>query len=203
MRDTFTEEHERRLKMDVASIRRDYEKQLEAIRADKTLSFWGKRSKIKALYEETERQIAKLRAEHEAELQRERRELQRRAFGAYHPHTATEAEIRQIDESYRHALDRAEQAENPTEALALLRRADLAGDEVLARAVGLVAAERGWNNVLDAVTAQGAVYADAVQELRQHMEHDSPQAKFQRRMAFTAPSRPPELDRPVPPEAAL
>lgn len=188
--------------MDAQSIRRNYERQLEEIRADKTLSFWGKQAKIKALYEETEQQIAKLRAEHEAELQRERRELQRRAFGAYHPHTATEAELRQIDENYRQALDRAEQAKSPTEALALLRRADLAGDSVLARAVGLVAAERGWNTVLDAVAAQGAVYPDAVQELRQHMEHDTPQAKFQRRMAFAAPSRPPELDRPVPPEAA-
>ncbi|MDI7277776.1 MAG: hypothetical protein QME94_17490, partial [Anaerolineae bacterium] len=139
---------------------------------------------------------------HEAELQRQRRELQRRAFGAYHPHTATEAELRQIDESYRHALDRAEQAENPTEALALLRRADLAGDKLLARAVGLVAAGRGWNNVLDAVMAQGAVYPEAVQELRQHMEHDTAQAKLARRMAFAAPSRPPELDQPAPPEAA-
>lgn len=188
--------------MDVQSIRKDYEKRLEAIRADRSLSFWGKQSKIKALYEETERQIAKLRAAHEAALQEERRELQRRAFGAYHPHTATEAELRQIDENYRHALDRAEQAKSPTEALALLRRADLAGDKVLARAVGLVAAQQGWDNVIDAVTAQGAVDTDAVAELRQHMLHDAAQAKFQRRMAFAAPSRPPELDRPVPEDAA-
>ena len=188
--------------MDVQSIRRDYERQLEAIRADRDLSAWGKQARIKALYEETEQQIARLRAAHEAALQEQRRELQRRAFGAYHPHTATEAEIRQIDEGYRHALDRAEQANSPAEALALLRRADLAGDKVLARAVGFVAAQRSWNDVLDTVIAQGAVYADAVQELREHLQHDTPQAKFQRRMAFAAPSRPPELDRPVPPEAA-
>jgi len=189
--------------MDVQSIRRDFEERLKMVRADKTLSFWGKQARIKALYEETERQIAKLRAAHEAALQEERRELLRRAFGAYVPSWATPSEIRQIQADYRQALDRASQAESPAEALALLRRADLAGDKVLARAVGFVAAERGWDSVLDAVTAQGGVYADAVKELRQHMAaHDTAQAKFQRRMAFAAPSRPPELDRPVPEDAA-
>ncbi len=180
--------------MNMREIRQAYKERLDEIRADRTLSALGRRTKIRALFSETERRIAKLRAEHEAELREQRQRLLRRAFGAYVPGWATPSEIRQIQADYRQALDRAEQAANPTEALALLQRADLAGDRSLARALGLVAAERHWDGVLDAVTNLGGVHPDAIRELREHLKLDSPEAKFQRRMAFAAPDRPQELN---------
>jgi len=187
---------------EVARLQREYSRRLEEIRADKTLSALGRRQLIEAEHQKTSAAIAKLRREYEAEREQERRELQRRAFGVPHFNLATPAERAQIAEGYRTAIDRAERAKDPTEALALLKRADRTGDSHLGRAVALVAAEKGWHGVLTEAVNLGMADHDAVSELQAHIMGDSPQATFQRRMAFAGPMRPPELDRPLPPEVA-
>lgn len=185
---------------EVARLRREYDRKVEAIRQDKTLSALGRQQLIRKAFEETNEAIAKVRREHEAEREQERRELQRRAFGVPHFNLATPAERAQVAEGYRTAIDRAEQAKDPQEAIALLRRADRTGDSHLGRAVALVAAEKGWHGVLTEAVNLGMADHDAVSELQALIMGDEPTARFNRRVAMAGPMRPPELDRPAPVE---
>ncbi len=79
--------------------------------------------------------------------------LLRRLFDSPAPHDVASVV------SYRDALDRADRLDTPAEAVALLRRARLTGDELLARAVAvraadLVARSAAWGEVLDEWAAQ-------------------------------------------------
>ncbi|MGE5618094.1 MAG: hypothetical protein ACM3US_02420 [Sphingomonadaceae bacterium] len=187
---------------EVARLRRAYDARVSEIRADKTLSAMGQQQLIRKAFEETNDAIAKLRREYEAEREQERRELQRRAFGVPHFNPATPAERAQVAEGYRAAIDRAERAKDPAQALTLLQRSDWTGDTHLGRAVALVAAEKGWHGVLTEAVNLGMADHDAVSELQAHIMGDSSPARFNRRVALSGPMRPPELDRPLPPEAA-
>lgn len=181
-------------------IRLEYDRKLQGIRANVTLSAVGKQQLIKAAFEEADQAIAKLREEAAAERETERRELRRRAFGPNYPAAALPSERSATQMSYRDALARAEGAKSPSDALRMLAQADLLGDVPLARAVALVGFERGWAGVVDTAVGQGAVDAETLGALREHIAGDGPQGNIGRRFALGGPTRPPELDRPVPSE---
>ena len=69
--------------------------------------------------------------------------------------------------SYRDAQDRAEKIQNESEALALLATAERSGDELLARAVGGWAIDRGYQQVADTFLATRPGQARALAELQQ------------------------------------
>jgi len=111
-----------------AELRRD----IDTIRANKTLSTEAKKARIAQAYIAAKGEQQQRLAAITTEKATRKRTLERRLFSAPTPGPDGEA-------SYRQALDRAAQATTEAERAALLERAELVGDEPLARAVAFVA----------------------------------------------------------------
>ncbi|HEX8143985.1 MAG TPA: hypothetical protein VF553_15405 [Pyrinomonadaceae bacterium] len=83
----------------------------------------------------------------------------RRIFGLGFASGVTETEKVAVRTSYRDAIFKADAAQSPEQAQLFLDRATAIGDSLLARAVALIAFERGWHGVL-------AVYLDMHESAR-------------------------------------
>lgn len=159
-----------------------YTNELARIRDDRSLSDRGRLTRIARAYQRADQEMTALRQERERELAGERRRLQRRAFAA-----PIEDRV-----AYRDAIARCEEAATPDAALALLRRADRIGDMTLAKAVGTIAAERGWNGVV-AAYAEAVGGSPALDELTSFEIAASDRTnQFAERMVLSVPP-PPEL----------
>ena len=149
-----------------------YRAELDAIRADTTLSNNGRRAKIDAAYRTARETVDHAKEKHEWTRQTQRQKLERKVFG---PPTKTLTGADAI--SWRDAQDRAakllpsnytdptvDNASLEAEALTLLNRALQSGDDHLARAVVNVAFDMRWADVADTY-AQASADTDTVVEL--------------------------------------
>lgn len=129
------------------ALRIAHERRLRAIRQDRTLSVTGRQQAMARAVLGTRGALKQLRADSDARDARRRRQLETSLFGPG-KRTASADMI-----SARDAADRAAAVKTPGEAMQLLRRAELAGDAALARAVFSRAwgsysdAEKGWGDV--------------------------------------------------------
>ena len=148
-----------------------FREQLDAIRADTTLSNNGRRAKIASAYDAARDVVDHSKEKHEWTKQAQRQKLERKVFG---PPTKTLTGADAI--SWRDAQDRAakllpasysEPVDNDVlqaDALGLLNRALQSGDDHLARAIVTVAFDMRWAEVADAY-AQASPDTDTVVEL--------------------------------------
>lgn len=148
-----------------------YREQLDAIRADTTLSNNGRRAKIASAYDAAREIVDHSKEKHEWTKQAQRQKLERKVFG---PPTKMLTGADAI--SWRDAQDRAakllpasysEPVDNDVlqaEALGLLNRALQSGDDHLARAIVTVAFDMRWADVADAY-ATASPDTDTVVEL--------------------------------------
>jgi len=174
----------------VKEVRQGYQRALETLRADRDLTPEARAKRIALAWQATSNEMARLRKQHgEAKVQR-RRELEMSLFGPRYSHGATETDKVHLRADYRAALDRAEQAKAPEEALDLLNRAELTADTTLARAVAAVAASRGYARVLDRYAASRSDVAEALDELTGLADKRQAIAES---FAFSAPPKPSEV----------
>ncbi|WP_299057060.1 hypothetical protein [uncultured Nocardioides sp.] len=158
---------------------------LVQIRRDTSRTDDYKKAEIAKAYQQMRAVRDRLVEERNAARDEYRRTLERDIFagqGASDPSWAI---------SRRDAGDRAEQLESPTQAAALLARAERQGDEPLARAIAERAYEMRWPEVADQFLGARPDVAPRFQELWEHAE-PSLQQTFMDSMALQA--RPAELD---------
>lgn len=122
---------------------------IEAIRADADLSEKKKAEMIAGAREQANKAIAALRESLTASRAAEHDTLKRQLFGLSHKATATEADKHAAITSYRAALSQVQGLASQDEARKLLQQSRMYGDTVLARAIGAVAYENGWGNLLN------------------------------------------------------
>jgi hypothetical protein len=130
------------------TLRGEYQRLMDGIRNDRTLSPHGKQKELATLYLDYKPRMEKLEADENTQHQTRAKALRRDLFGLpgyADPNTAI---------SYRDAQDRAASIEDEQTALRLLNRAELSGDTSLAKAVAARAFEAGWNETINQ-------YADA------------------------------------------
>ncbi len=109
-----------------------------------------RRPQLEALWRAASEELADLEREHKQRIATERRRLQRNAFTLPWTEKIPPADRALIQLSYRDALTRAEQAPGMHQIAELLHRAEVTGDELLARAVAVIALEKRWYGVVDA-----------------------------------------------------
>ncbi|MFI7168181.1 hypothetical protein [Rhodococcoides fascians] len=148
-----------------------YREQLDAIRADTTLSNNGRRQQIAAAYDTAREAVDYAAEKHQWTKNTQRQKLERKVFG---PPTKTLTGADAI--SWRDAQDRAakllpsnysepvDSSVLEAEALGLLNRALQSGDDHLARAIVTVAFDMRWAEVADAY-ATASPDTDTVVEL--------------------------------------
>lgn len=139
-------------------ITQEYAAKVAKIREDRDLSSEGRQRRLADLYAEAKVRLQKLAREEQAQLSARKITLEQRLYGASAVTGRLNPGAHAI--SARDASDRVAQLKNPTEALALLRRAEADGDELLARAVARRSAQswdgvppqqaRAWEDVLRA-----------------------------------------------------
>lgn len=136
-------------------VRAEFNREATRIREDDSLSDTGKRDLLAAAWEDASREVQRLREIYEQERRDEYRRLEQRAFGVP-PEKMAE---------YRDALTVAAATANTDHALELLGRAVRVGDDLLAKAIGTIAAERESLGVLDAYAQHYPDAAEAIHKL--------------------------------------
>jgi len=124
-------------------LKADYQRLVDDIRNNRTLSEHGKRKELAILYIDYKPRMEALEAEENATKETRAKALRRDLFGLSgfaDPHAAI---------SYRDAQDRAANIQDEDAAMSLLNRAELSGDTSLAKAVAARAFESGWNRVIN------------------------------------------------------
>jgi hypothetical protein len=181
------------IRQQVDEAQREYNRALEEIRMDTTLSDVGRAQRIEALYVQQRTRIGRLRDQLAAAVAAERSALAAAAFGVGFPANATAADKAVIRSDYRQALDRAEQAGSSDDSQTLLRRALLTGDAILARAVAATAYMRGQSDVL---SSYGDAFPDAMPNIERLAAMDGAvgdrAGRLLNSMRFSVPT-PPEL----------
>lgn len=142
------------------------------------------KSRIKAAaYLKARCAVADARREHEAEVAGQRRELEQNAFS--YPADP---------DGFRAALNGASaRITTRAQAAAALRRAERTGDDVAAHAVFVIAAEKGFGDIVDAYAARHPETGTALQRLRDHDAAADTAAE-----KVFSPLRPPQLPRGLP-----
>lgn len=127
-----------------ARIQERYNEDVARVRENPDLSDEGRQRQLADLYAGAKVKVAKhITAEREM-VARRRTELERELFGA---RKSPMQDAGSFAISARDASDRAAQIKTADEALDLLRRAETNGDDVLARAVARVSAERMYSGI--------------------------------------------------------
>lgn len=172
-----------------AELRSRYDQAATNIRADSSLSDSGKVDRLADEWTKAATGTVAARVAHVQARATRQAELRRSLFGL----TYRQGEDRgQAAVGYRDAVERAERTKTPAEAQALLERARMTGDDVQARAVGLVAAERAWSDVLLAWVDKRPEDRAALDELGGLTDRPS-QERFMESVAFGLPPRPSEV----------
>ena len=91
--------------------------------------------------------------------------LKRQVFTPAHPYHASASDKIAVDASFRDGIERAGRTAGPDEMLALVNRAVLTGDKLMAKAGAAIAMERGDTRSVDAYLAtlpdaEGQAYVD-------------------------------------------
>jgi hypothetical protein len=125
----------------VASVQRQLDEQLDAIRQQRTYSQTGRKTEMAKAVLAARDHVTKMRSDHVVERETRQRNLARIVFG--NPDGVGGSELIAI----RDAQDRAAQLDSADDAKAMLHRASQNGDGSLARAVAEAAFNRGWTEV--------------------------------------------------------
>jgi hypothetical protein len=148
-------------------IRSQYEADVERVRNNPQLSAVGKQQQLAAAWKTASTAMDGHKTTFNGTQTLTATDQRRRVFGADNV-TGADAV------SMRDAFDRAAQLQSGDEALALLRRAELTGDDHLARAVAATAFDKSaggfigaadWTAVVDAFTATRPDVAQSMQEI--------------------------------------
>ena len=180
-----------------ATVRSKYEANVAAIRADRNLSQDGRRRRLAAELLTAKTKLDDLRAKERQTDDKRRDELERTLFAWHGTMTAAEAA------NSRDCAERADKIATAPEALAALRKADLHGDQFMARAIAERAREgldgldrQHWGSVLTAYAETRPVSRAALEELASIDEtratDDSIASRLSGETAYSV-TRPPEL----------
>jgi hypothetical protein len=125
----------------VASIQRQLDDHLTAIRGQRSFSDAGRKTEMAKSVLAARAQVDKMRSEFVAEREARRAGLSKIVFGSAHELKGSDVIVN------RDAQDRAAQLASADDAQAMLHRADQNGDDSLARAVAQKAFNQGWLEV--------------------------------------------------------
>ncbi|MFJ2741869.1 hypothetical protein ACIO3O_19650 [Streptomyces sp. NPDC087440] len=128
-------------------IRQLYKTGLQQIRGDRHMHPDRKRVELATLYTSAKETLAKVRMEQTERDAKTFDELDRKVWG-YALERATATDRATLDTTIRDARDRAAKLKTAEHAGRALRDAELAGDHILARAIGKQAHDHDWNDVL-------------------------------------------------------
>lgn len=168
-------------------IHNRYRSTFDSISNNSDLSDDGKIRRLAPAYVAYRDELARLQSDTQAATAHRVQSLSRAAFGVPTDPIAAM--------SYRDALGRAEQIDDPRVAEMKLRQALETGDDLMAQAVARHASESGWNDVLDSYLSVKPAAGQAMQELQQIQAQEANlQAKFMS-AAHYMPSKPSELSR--------
>ncbi|HAW10274.1 MAG: hypothetical protein ABSC16_12405 [Candidatus Dormibacteria bacterium] len=176
--------HETTARDRAAAAHRALAQSVEVTDGDVRLTDSAKNAIKAHAYLKARAQVADARREHEAVVAAQRRELERNAFG--YPADP---------DRFRDALNGAsERITTRTQAAAALRRAERTGDDLAAHAVFVIAAEKGFGDIVDSYAARHPESGSALQRLR---DHDAAADTVAEKLF--SPLRPPQLPRGLPP----
>ncbi len=133
VRERFVRERERLLKANLAA----------AVR----------RPQLEAIWRAASEELTALEREHKQRIATERQRLQRQTFTLPSAEKLPPGDWALLQLSYRDALSRADQAPGMQQLADLLQRAEVTGDELLARAVAVIALEKRWFAIVEAYAA--------------------------------------------------
>jgi hypothetical protein len=142
-----------------SEIRRAAEQRISEIQGQKEPADSEKVKRIMEIRAWANEQIETQKRLHARTRNEARTRVMRRIFGLGFAAGVGEGEKALVRTSYRDAIFRAQSAATPDEAQLFLERANATGDGLLARAVALIAFERGWHDIL-------ALYLEAHESAR-------------------------------------
>jgi hypothetical protein len=166
----------------MAQLRQQTTQAMQQVAEDRDLLASAKRRKLGELGQAFTSQRDQLRREHQAEVAERRAELHRKAFGPRRP-----SEL----DAWRQAAASTATISDEGQAEAAMSAARRAGDEVWARGIAALAAERGWAKVLGRYVE---AYPDADAALQEAAQLDSKRRRFEDDMAFSLITPPPVPD---------
>jgi hypothetical protein len=170
----------------IEAIREAVEARYADVRNNRDLNGDAKRRQIATAYVDAKAKLDKLAADSTASATDHRTTLSRKLFGI--PNQADASAMI----SYRDAQDRAATIDKVADAIALMNRASMSGDDLLVRAVLEQAYDSQWPTVVDTYIALNPANADAASELWDITTRRGPSAIVNFFEFFT----------PVPPELA-
>lgn len=155
-----------------------HNRRADSIRHDQRLSDEGKRAHLAANYLHHKGQVDTVKAKEADRTTSRRNDLQRQLFGAASDPSTVVA--------FRDAQDRAGKHSNVDEAQAALDRAHMTGDHLMAKAVALNAADRGWGGVLQSYALNHPEVQAPLDELSQlTADSNSKTAAMGRAMSYS------------------
>lgn len=144
----------------------------DAIRADQTLTDYGKSNKIARAYVEARLDVRALRDQEDQAVQARKAELERSLFGWERTMDVNVIRARRESNELADALD------NPREAMTAFETAKLRSDDMHVRAIFARALSAGWSGIVnDYLTMHPARKADA-QELANILYLLTPEGQF-------------------------
>ncbi len=168
-----------------SEIRRAAEERLSDIRAQTELTDSERIKQVMEIRAWANEQIETQKRLHARTQSEARTRLLRRVFGLGFATGVSEGEKALVRASYRDAIFRAGSAATPDEAQLFLDRAQATGDALLARAIALVAFERGWHDVLAAYLETHESARTALSELHAMERAQRREQQFLETVAFS------------------
>ena len=150
----------------IIDLRAEYNRALDDVRGDASLSELGKTQMIALAWTNTRAEIARLeQLDFDTNVKRYN-DIERQVFG-----TAATSGADAV--SFRDATDRADKLDSPEAAARALGNAELSGDAILAKAVVMRAWQAGWDAVVDRYAVNHPTVTDKLTELaalRHHLD---------------------------------
>ena len=167
-----------------SEIRRAAEQRIAAIRNNASQVSSEQSKQIMEIRAWANEQIETQKRLHARTQTEARTRLLRRIFGLGFAESVGEAEKAAIRTSYRDAIFRADATTTPEQAQLYLDRATAIGDALLAKALALIAFERGWYSVLAAYMETHESARDSLAELRALERAQRREQQFLETVAF-------------------
>jgi hypothetical protein len=172
------------------SIQRELTATLERNRTNTNLSGEARQRLAASAYLKAQEKMAGIKASGQRSTAQSRAALERKLFGL--PAGADSSAVI----SYRDAVDRAARVESAADATAMLKRAAISGDQLLAKAVLGRAFEGGWVGVVDSYVESQPDSAGPIDQLIELNDNEARASTHAARFAeslFSSVPRPEEL----------
>jgi hypothetical protein len=168
-----------------SEIRRAAEQRIVAIQSNKSLADADRVKQIMEIRAWANEQIETQKRLHARTQTDARTRILRRIFGLGFPTGVGEADKAAVRASYRDAVFKADRIETAEQSQLFLDRATAIGDSLLARAVALIAFERGWHDVLAAYTETHESARQSLAELHAVERAQKREQQFLETVAFS------------------